>query len=149
VAVIPDASGHGYWIATNNGNVYSFGDAPYLGAPGIQSSPVTSAVRTPDGQGYWILRLMEPFTTTATPNTSAVRPALEASIRPPRSMPPLMVVATGWRRQVVPSTLRGRTQRWRAGCLPSERSDRCCYGLVTVPRHTDRTILSVGGAELR
>jgi hypothetical protein len=55
VAVIPDASGDGYWIATNNGNVYSFGDAPYLGAPGIQGSPVTSAVRTPDGGGYWIL----------------------------------------------------------------------------------------------
>ena len=55
VAVIPDASGHGYWIATSNGNVYSFGDAPYLGAPGIQGSPVTSAVRTPDGGGYWIL----------------------------------------------------------------------------------------------
>ena len=55
VAVIPDASGQGYWIATSNGNVYSFGDAPYFGAPGIQSSPVTSAVRTPDGGGYWIL----------------------------------------------------------------------------------------------
>ena len=55
VAVMPDASGHGYWIATNDGNVYSFGDAPYLGAPGIQGSPVTSAVRTPDGGGYWIL----------------------------------------------------------------------------------------------
>jgi hypothetical protein len=55
VAVIPDASGDGYWIVTNNGNVYSFGDAPYLGAPGIQGSPVTSAVRTPDGGGYWIL----------------------------------------------------------------------------------------------
>ena len=55
VAVIPDASGHGYWIVTNTGNVYSFGDAPYLGSPGIQSSSVTSAVRTPDGGGYWIL----------------------------------------------------------------------------------------------
>jgi hypothetical protein len=55
VAVIPDASGQGYWIATNNGNVYSFGDAPYLGAPGTQRSLVTSAVRTPDGGGYWIL----------------------------------------------------------------------------------------------
>jgi hypothetical protein len=55
VAVIPDASGQGYWIATNNGNVYSFGGAPYLGSPGIQGSPVTSAVRTPDGGGYWIL----------------------------------------------------------------------------------------------
>ena len=55
VAVMPDASGHGYWVATSTGNVYAFGDAPYFGAPGIQSSPVTSAVRTPDGGGYWIL----------------------------------------------------------------------------------------------
>ena len=28
---------------------------PYLGAPGAVSSPVTSAVRTHDGNGYWIL----------------------------------------------------------------------------------------------
>ncbi len=55
VSVIPDASGHGYWVTTSTGNVYAFGDAPYYGAPGIQSSPVTSAVRTPDGGGYWIL----------------------------------------------------------------------------------------------
>ena len=26
-----------------------------MGAPGNQRSPVTSAVRTPDGAGYWIL----------------------------------------------------------------------------------------------
>ena len=37
------------------GNVYTFGDAPYEGAPGNTGSPVTSAVRTPDGKGYWIL----------------------------------------------------------------------------------------------
>ena len=55
VSVIPDASGHGYWVTTSTGNVYAFGDAPYYGAPGIQSSPVTSSVRTPDGGGYWIL----------------------------------------------------------------------------------------------
>ena len=55
VAVMPDASGDGYWVATNTGNVYAFGDALYFGAPGIQGSPVTSAVRTPDGGGYWIL----------------------------------------------------------------------------------------------
>jgi len=55
VSVIPDASGHGYWVTTSTGNVYAFGDAPYYGAPGIQTSPVISAVRTPDGGGYWIL----------------------------------------------------------------------------------------------
>jgi hypothetical protein len=50
-----DASGNGYWLATSTGNVYTFGDAPYYGAPGNQGLPVTSAVRTPDGAGYWIL----------------------------------------------------------------------------------------------
>jgi hypothetical protein len=35
--------------------VYAFGDAAYYGAPGPQSVPVTSAVRSPDGRGYWIL----------------------------------------------------------------------------------------------
>ena len=38
---------------TNTGNVYGFGDAPYLGAPG--HGTVTSAVPSPDGNGYWIL----------------------------------------------------------------------------------------------
>jgi hypothetical protein len=32
-----------------------FGDAACYGAPGPQSSPLTSAVRTADGNGYWIL----------------------------------------------------------------------------------------------
>jgi hypothetical protein len=55
VAVMPDASGNGYWLVTATGNVYTFGDAPNLGAPGPQSSPITSAVATPDGGGYYIL----------------------------------------------------------------------------------------------
>jgi len=55
VAVMPDASGKGYWLVTQSGNVYTFGDAHYDGAPGNTGSPVTSAVRTPDGGGYWIL----------------------------------------------------------------------------------------------
>ena len=52
---MPDASGYGYWVVTQTGDVYTFGDAPYFGAPGNVGSPVTSAVRTPDGRGYWIL----------------------------------------------------------------------------------------------
>jgi hypothetical protein len=37
------------------GSVYAFGDAPYLGGTTPQSVPVTAAVRTPDGGGYWLL----------------------------------------------------------------------------------------------
>jgi hypothetical protein len=55
VAVMPDASGNGYWLVTAGGNVYTFGDAAYYGAPGNLGTPVTSALRTPDGLGYWIL----------------------------------------------------------------------------------------------
>ena len=55
VAVMPDATGNGYWVVTQTGDVYTFGDAQYFGGPGNVGSPVTSAVRTPDGRGYWIL----------------------------------------------------------------------------------------------
>jgi hypothetical protein len=55
VAVTPDASGNGYWLATATGHVYSFGDARFFGAPGPQSSTITSMVRTPDGGGYYLL----------------------------------------------------------------------------------------------
>ena len=51
---MPDASGKGYWLVTATGGVYSFGDAPFYGAPGPVGT-VTSSVRTPDGKGYWIL----------------------------------------------------------------------------------------------
>jgi hypothetical protein len=40
-------------VVTQSGNVYAYGDAPYLGAPG--QGIVTSAVATPDWKGYWIL----------------------------------------------------------------------------------------------
>jgi hypothetical protein len=55
VAVMPDASGNGYWLVTATGHVYAFGDAVNYGAPGPQSVPVTAAVRTNDGAGYWLL----------------------------------------------------------------------------------------------
>ena len=54
VAVMPTPAGNGYWLVTQTGNVYAFGDAPTTAHPGT-GSPVTSAVRTPDGSGYWIL----------------------------------------------------------------------------------------------
>jgi len=55
VAVVPDATGNGYWVVTSSGAVYTFGDAANHGAPGPQSSAITSAVATSDGGGYWIL----------------------------------------------------------------------------------------------
>jgi hypothetical protein len=55
VAVVPDASGDGYWLVTDSGHVYTFGDAAYYGAPGEQDVPVTGAARTPGGGGYWVL----------------------------------------------------------------------------------------------
>jgi uncharacterized repeat protein (TIGR02543 family) len=54
-AVAPDAGGRGYWLITAAGNIYTFGDATYYGAPGSQSSAVTSMVRTSDAMGYWVL----------------------------------------------------------------------------------------------
>jgi hypothetical protein len=42
-------------LVTVTGHVYAFGDARYFGAPSSIPAPVTSAVRTPDGNGYWIL----------------------------------------------------------------------------------------------
>jgi len=55
VAVAPDASGNGYWLVTSTGHIYAFGDAPFFGAPGSQTSAITSMVRTPNRGGYWIL----------------------------------------------------------------------------------------------
>ena len=55
VAVMPDASGNGYWLVTAPATSTPSVTPPYYGAPGPQSVPVTSAVRTPDGAGYWIL----------------------------------------------------------------------------------------------
>jgi hypothetical protein len=56
--------GSGYYVVTTAGVVYAFGDAVSYGEPGPQASPVTSAVRTPDGAGYRILfadRVVAPY----------------------------------------------------------------------------------------
>ncbi|MHB1912596.1 MAG: hypothetical protein ACYCTI_11155 [Acidimicrobiales bacterium] len=55
MAETPD--GGGYWLATRNGGVYSFGDAVFHGsAAGIRlSSPVVGMAPTPDGGGYWLV----------------------------------------------------------------------------------------------
>ncbi len=55
VAVMPDATGNGYWLVTATGQRVRLRGRHGYGAPGPQGVPVTSAVRTPDGGGYWIL----------------------------------------------------------------------------------------------
>jgi hypothetical protein len=53
----PDATGHGYWIAGDDGGVFTYGDAGFHGSMG--GTPLNSAVvgmaSTPDGLGYWLV----------------------------------------------------------------------------------------------
>ncbi len=74
------ADGHGYWMATTNGSIYTFGDATFYGSLPSQGisvpqvtingytapstvgvnlplSTVSALVRTPDGKGYWLTSL--------------------------------------------------------------------------------------------
>ncbi len=53
VAGTPD--GKGYWIVTDLGVTYNFGDAPQEGsAPVTLAAPVVGMAATPDGKGYWM-----------------------------------------------------------------------------------------------
>ena len=54
VGIVPSADGRGYWIASSDGTVRNFGDAPPLGGlPGSNLSTVAIA-GTPDHRGYWL-----------------------------------------------------------------------------------------------
>jgi hypothetical protein len=48
--------GGGYWVATSNGGVYSYGGAPFHGSAGNVAlrSPVVGMAARPDGSGYWL-----------------------------------------------------------------------------------------------
>jgi hypothetical protein len=49
--------GAGYWLVTQNGFVYAFGSAQYLGNMTVTSAtgPVVGIASTPDGNGYWLV----------------------------------------------------------------------------------------------
>lgn len=71
-AAVPRA-GSGYWMLGEDGSVYSFGTAPYCGAPSPSLDLGTaeiSIVAMPDGLGYWTLDtsgFVESFTCSSMP----------------------------------------------------------------------------------
>jgi hypothetical protein len=56
-AATPD--GQGYWLASADGGVFAFGDAPFEGSLGDQAlqGPIVGMAATPDGRGYWLVGL--------------------------------------------------------------------------------------------
>jgi hypothetical protein len=54
IASTPD--GQGYWLASADGGVYSFGDATFYDsmAGDHLSAPIVGIAATPDGHGYWL-----------------------------------------------------------------------------------------------
>ncbi|HEY3238625.1 MAG TPA: DUF3152 domain-containing protein [Acidimicrobiia bacterium] len=52
VGMAATPSGAGYWLASRDGGVFAFGDAPFLGTP--PSTQVVAVTGTPSGGGYWL-----------------------------------------------------------------------------------------------
>jgi parallel beta-helix repeat protein len=50
------APGSAYWLASSNGGVFSFGQAPFEGSAGAiaLSQPIVGEAAAPDGGGYWL-----------------------------------------------------------------------------------------------
>lgn len=57
VGIEATPSCRGYWMASNNGGIFPFGDAAGYGSTGaIQlNQPIVGAESTPDGHGYWLV----------------------------------------------------------------------------------------------
>jgi hypothetical protein len=47
----------GYWLASGDGEVFSFGDADFFGSMGAThlNQPIVGMAATPDGNGYWLV----------------------------------------------------------------------------------------------
>ena len=49
-------SGQGYWMGSTAGEVFAYGDAQYLGAPGSGlRAPIVDMAATSSGKGYWMV----------------------------------------------------------------------------------------------
>ena len=90
VAVAPDASGNGYWLATATGNVYTFGDAPYsrCARPAELGDHLHGAHAQTEG-GTGSLTLTARSSPTATlPTWGALPGPREPRTPPPQSLRP-------------------------------------------------------------
>src|SRR5205814_1492792 len=57
VGIATAAGGHGYWLAAQDGGVFAFGDAEFLGSVsqlGI-GTDVAGITPTPSHRGYWLV----------------------------------------------------------------------------------------------
>ncbi len=65
VSLVPTPTDRGYWLAAADGDVFSFGDASFLGSvgltnarsvpPGRLNRPIVDMATTPTGRGYWLV----------------------------------------------------------------------------------------------
>jgi hypothetical protein len=57
VALLPTATGGGYWLVSSEGGVFSFGDAPFHGSLGgvAVNGQIVGAEATSTGGGYWLV----------------------------------------------------------------------------------------------
>ncbi len=58
VAMVPSATGHGYFMVASDGGVFAFGDAHFAGScPGIGGCVGAAVAVVPDatGKGYWVV----------------------------------------------------------------------------------------------
>jgi len=55
--VVDSSIDEGYWLATANGGIFTFGGATFYGSAGSLhlNSPIVNTVATPDGKGYWLV----------------------------------------------------------------------------------------------
>ncbi len=55
MAATPD--GGGYWLASSDGGIFTFGDAAFYGSEGGSklAAPIVGMAATPDGKGYWLV----------------------------------------------------------------------------------------------
>ncbi|MCA1845927.1 MAG: L,D-transpeptidase family protein, partial [Actinobacteria bacterium] len=57
VGIAASQTGKGYWLAADDGGVYAYGDAPFLGAmnEGALPAPVAGIAAPASGGGYWLV----------------------------------------------------------------------------------------------
>ena len=55
--VVSSSIDEGYWLASANGGIFTFGGAKFYGSAGSLplNSPIVNMAATPDGKGYWLV----------------------------------------------------------------------------------------------